>query len=789
MMKNLYISLLIALLSVGMASANPGRMWTRDNIRTQSNQRGTVLKAPEAKVVLEEDFSLFNAGSEQTPDANSISDSSNTVPDEYTHTPGWVGNGVYPAGGACYLGPCLDYYGEPTLGFISTPVMELYGTVKLTFRARATEDVATNLWVAFCDDYYGPIDNKDIAITTEWAEYTFTSDKGSFDAPCNFQFQTEEGAALLDDIRIERTIDRISAPYSLPAENLSLTEFAARWEATAAPEHLLSVYYKEYPVNPQKATVVENFDGIRLNADGKTIDTSAPNYPEGWTISVSDGSGTDMTTAEGTYNSAPQAIVLDKEGDRILSSPTALPIKSFKFWIRPTSVDDGSYCVVGVRIYGDGGKKSDQLANIPQNWLKAEGGWYEFSGDQIGEGFNQVELCYEYQEGDISFAIDDITIECEEQATDKYILEDFPVEGDSYTVSDIDPEKDYYYHLRARDGEVMSDTSFPIWVDGLTGLQVKALAAGDVSATGFTANWERMPHAKSYMVSVCNIVKADEPISGVTVLSENFDKIEEGTPEQPGTDWTNVNLGERGMADSGWVLTNPAWAAGMAGTNGTTWYGTAGLVVSPRLSLSNNGGTFTVEANVYATCNKVPGTEEPEEIFVMLLNEITDTQASAAMSIVCNETGLNHGIVTLNGVGRDNVLVAFMSKSGQRFFVDDVKITQDLLAGESLVSLPVATATTDACSHTFENLDETATHGYTVVAKRTKNFTDYATDPSEIMVVEKPDSGIENISVDSSMVTVYNLQGICVLQNAEKAALDILPRGIYIVNGKKMILN
>jgi len=788
-MKKLYISVLIGILSIGQAAADNGRVWTRDDIRTLSVKRGTILKAPAAQVVLEEDFSLFSAGSEEAPDGNIISDSGNRVPDEYTQMPGWVGGGVYQAGGICLLGDFLNYYDEPDFGFISTPVMELYGTVNLTFRARATEGSTTSLWVAFCDDYSGPIDNKDCALTTEWTEFSFTSTKGAFDAPCNFQFQAENGNVLLDDIRIERTIDRIAAPTALPAVNKSLTEFEARWEPTTAPGHLLSVYYKEKPVDPKKETVSENFDGIKLSADGKTIDTTAPNYPEGWSISVSEGGEADMTTAEGTYNSAPQAIVLDTEGERIMSAPTALPIKSFKFWIRPSVVDPNSYCMVGVRLYGDSGNKTDHIANIPTNWLNADGGWYEFKGDQIGEGYNQVELCYEYQDSDISFAIDDLTIECEEQATDKYILEDLSVEGESYAVSGIDPEKDYYYYVRARDGEIVSDTSYPVWVDGLTGLKVNALAASEVNATGFTANWERMPHAEAYTVSVSNVVKANEPMSGVTVLSENFDKITEGTPEQPGTDWVNVNLGERGLANSDWILTNPAWAAGMAGTNGTTWYGAAGLVVSPRLSLSNNGGTFTVEANVYTSCDKVPGTEEPEEIFVMLLNEITDNQASAALSIVCENTGFNHGTLTFNGLGRDNVLVAFMSKSGQRFFVDDVTISQDLLAGESLVSLPVATATTEACSYTFNGLDGNMAHGYTVVAKRNKNFTDYVTDPSDIVTVESVPTGVENVAVDGSKVTAYNLQGICVLRNAEKTALDTLPRGIYIVNGKKTVLN
>lgn len=53
------------------------------------------------------------------------------------------------------------------------------------------------------------------------------------------------------------------------------------------------------------------------------------------------------------------------------------------------------------------------------------------------------------------------------------------------------------------------------------------------------------------------------------------------------------------------------------------------------------------------------------------------------------------------------------------------------------------------------------------------------------------DTAVENIAsdvVESDTVTVYNLQGIRVLKGAEKAAVNNLPAGLYIVNGKKVIV-
>ena len=48
--------------------------------------------------------------------------------------------------------------------------------------------------------------------------------------------------------------------------------------------------------------------------------------------------------------------------------------------------------------------------------------------------------------------------------------------------------------------------------------------------------------------------------------------------------------------------------------------------------------------------------------------------------------------------------------------------------------------------------------------------------------------GIEEEVAEPETVNVYNLQGICVLRNADKAAVNNLPAGLYIVNGKKYMV-
>lgn len=59
---------------------------------------------------------------------------------------------------------------------------------------------------------------------------------------------------------------------------------------------------------------------------------------------------------------------------------------------------------------------------------------------------------------------------------------------------------------------------------------------------------------------------------------------------------------------------------------------------------------------------------------------------------------------------------------------------------------------------------------------------------------EMPDAdittGIDDITIDTdNRNDVYNLQGICIRRNATQADIDALPAGIYIVNGRKVIVN
>ena len=733
-------------------------------VKTASTPRSIA-----ASVVVDEDFSLFTAGSETTPDATNIAEDY-TVPDNYTHQSGWVGGGVHQAGGTCALYPHDNGYGSLRDGFISTPVMELYGDVTLTFRAKRGTGSQANLSAVICDDYEGPLEDfRDYTLTDEWQTFTYNTDKASFDL-CNFQISAEGGVALVDDIRIERMRTRIATPYAGRPVNNSLTEFSVEWEPVAdAKDYLLNVYYTAMPDQQVSGTISQNFDGINVNSNGTTINLLNPNYPEGWTINVSARGKQDVATGS-NCSSAPIAIMLDAEGDEIISPETPAEINHISFWIKPTSMDyeDDMISMISVLVYYTNTQRWERIANIPNFYIEDGATCYEFDSDQIGDYVKRIKIEY-LQEGDnkVGFMIDDMTLDYATQPQPIAVVDNKAVAGTSYTVSDIDPERDYFYYVQARDGELLSDPSERMWVDGLTGLKPTVKEATDVTTTGFTANWERMPKADSYKVDLSKVVEATSAMTDVVVLEEDFSLITEGTISAPGQTWGNANLGEMGMANTSWVLTQPIWANGMAGTSGTSWAGTAGLVASPYLSLNNNGGKFTVNATVYNTV-------ADDVIFVMVLNSIYDTQATDAQQIQCAAPGLTNKTVTFENSGKENILVAFMSMSGEAFFVDDVVITQDLNPGEKL-SAPFSSVTNKSADnfYTFTGLPEGADYAYSVTAMRKRAYDNYTSNRSDAMVAPTASSaGIGTVTGNDSAITVTGTNG-AIMINATEAGTDV----------------
>ena len=708
-------------------------------------------------VVLEEDFSLCTAGTPEQPDSENIAPGTNYVYEvdaAYTHQPNWSGYYVFQAGG-CVAISQYDYYGYMYGGHISTPEAELYGEATISFRARraGTSPNAGKLDLSLCDNTSGRLESVEFNLTTEWQDFTWTSSKGTFNNKNIFQFCTVDGTILIDDIKVTRVRNCTPGVVANLPKNNSSTEFVANWQRSQVADidgYLFTVWYKEMPEEEISGTLSYDFESIQVKADGKTIDTDNPGYPAGWSIDVSSQGSQDMCTTKGNYKSGKQAIHFDAEGDYIVAPETPAPIHKISFWVKPSSMaeEEYNYSMVGVHVKNMDGKW-EAIANLPNYWMEKNGGYLTFEGDEIGNYVTQVKLECVGSYG-ITFAIDDITLEYQTQALPVQWITDSLVVDTFCVVSDIDPTKDYFYHVKVKEGDMISEPSEDIWVDGIQGVTPVALPASEVTENSFTANWEKNYHADSYKLNILQTTTTQYDNQEVLILEEDFSGIKDGTFDNPGFSWDLVHsLSANGQSEHDWLLTYPRWVVGMAGSQGPNYYsGKAGLVVGPEMKFGNNAVKVSFKAY-----NKVPG----DRLWVMIIKDHEAAQAEIGMPVAFSATASGYitDSVVLSGVdfGNTPLHVAFMSEQGE-YYVDDIKISFIVPQAGTLVEIPYKTIEVTDTSYTFTDLPEGITdYAYNVMVKRTKDFYTYTSNYSNTIEVKLVSTDVEEITTEQQSNT------------------------------------
>lgn len=795
-MKKLLLLALTAAFGLTAQAAQPFEKGKTAPRRHAPRVMAPPSRAAEALTLLEEDFSGFPEGTEAEPGAEITYENIYHIPASRTSTPGWTGQGVRPAGGCVSLHPWEDSYGDTRGGYISTPQLMLDGTATLTFRAKAAEAGGAELWVALCDDDYGPgYDELEAELTDQWQEFTLVASEGSLEIPSYFQFSCEEGTVLVDDVKIVFKRDRIGKPSPLHAVNVSPTEFIAGWEPVNGAEHyLLTVFCTSEPENKVEGELHETFDGINVSADGKKIDAANPGYPEGWTIDVSGQGAQDVTTEAANLCSGPLALMFDAVDDMIVSPVTPEPIDKFSFWCKPTAYSESDYgymSLIRVELYHSITDTWENVAHLAYFNFMPEGGVYTLNEESLGKDVTRVRLTY-LQRGEVDFYIDDVKLHYATRGVTAPLLEDFKVEDTKYTVSGINPANEYTYYVKAVRDDIVSAASYMIWVDGITGLKVETLEPSDLSSTSFTARWNKLGHATTYTVNAFRSITPETDMADVTILEESFDNITEGTVENPGMDWVSpFNFAEKGWAATAWCATQPAWAAGMAGTTGTNvWMGVAGLVYTPVLDLScYDGKGITVDGTFVTTVDsfEYQGAEEPEGVFAILMDSSNLTQPIASGLLDTPVQGSTTGRIRIENVpeGTDlsKVVIAFMNKSGLAFFVDYAKISMNVPAGKTL-STPLTTVSTDKLEHTFSDLDPNSDHAYSVSASATYNYETYVSEASDLRHVKTSQLSVAELEGASGKLSATGAAGCLSVSAAEGVYTEVYtPAGMRVGSG------
>lgn len=253
-----------------------------------------------------------------------------------------------------------------------------------------------------------------------------------------------------------------------------------------------------------------------------------------------------------------------------------------------------------------------------------------------------------------------------------YFLEDKEVTATTASVDGLDATKTYYFTVKAKKGETVSDPSEEIEVvpviEKLTAPE--ASAPTDVNGDGFTANWKAAADATGYEVTVGKTVTLAADQQGVTILSENFDKSTEGEYGVP-------EYGIfRGYLDSyttlpGWYAVNPAFAKGSVGLSP---YSGEGYILTPAIDLSHSAAKVNVTLGEYSYA----GFEAGAKVLFTLYNG----QDSITSKEVTLESGMKAYDIELEG-GSAESYVRILYSGDKKLYIDSIAINQNMKAGDS----------------------------------------------------------------------------------------------------------
>ncbi len=648
-------------------------------------------------VLVDEDFSLFTAGSESEPDEEFLGIPGEPYIDEtLTKQSGWSTNYATQAGGACAFNTFVG-------GFINTPLGDYSGNITISFRAKrlSQEPVTATLGVLllFNDIWYPDpiameyariydyeVDGEGELDENGWKEFSFTFNNDYAGNDAFVQLSAYYCQVLIDDVKVtvEDTGD-VSAPQTLPATAFTRDGFTAHWSnVRLAESYLFSLYHENKISEPEYLT----------------YDFNTPSELEGWTLD-SPASTTDDMGLEGS-----PAIVIDSN-NYLISPEYAGRLESIKIWMR--NIGDQPYFSALV-LQGFDGKDWKDVGSIYTEMVLSdnEGSTLLIDGQTrpaFYDVYNKVRFMFRGWDSDNEegiyplLVIDHIEVSTLEGKERAYDITNLPVEGTEYVVKDMDPYTDYFYEVAAKRGEKQS-WSQPRLAYGISTPIVKA--PSEINSDSYTANWEPTPKASLYRVRDLGIYEATEAMSDYAVLDEEFDLEVEGTREEPfflGNDFTPCSLDEYTLYP-GWIGATTIIGDGLLGV------GSAGYayIQTPELTLNNGTGDFTVEITV-----DILGDDG------MLI-----TPSTAQAEYIGFEAAEGFNTVALNySNGSANETLRIKSQYGTPFYLQSIRVLQNLNAGEKVYTyLQGHVIEGDRENYTFQNVDFNSytSHAFDVLA-------------------------------------------------------------------------
>ncbi len=309
-----------------------------------------------------------------------------------------------------------------------------------------------------------------------------------------------------------------------------------------------------------------------------------------------------------------------------------------------------------------------------------------------------------------------------------------------------------------------SATQFPVKLAqraGFSSTKPVTKPATNVTPSGFTANWQATPGASLYQVTCYEPITV--PQDGTySVLSEDFSYVQIGTFQSPEMlDDMFVDLDDYNMVQSpDWQGYLPVFARGMVG----------GIVYSPYIDLTNDGGKYTVNLTVTGWQGGRVTLESHGSTTEKVTLDLSETGANEFAVPFTNGTHDTFFVFVDYGIVND----PDGSYTNCFDFLDDIEFIQDLKKDDTVLRLIQHVETAEdsgVTSWDFKDMKflNGAKHvAYDVMAINVyypdlDDPYDYETEYSEYSDLEHVylNSGVEDVEIDGNApATFYNLQGV-----------------------------
>ena len=518
--------------------------------------------------------------------------------------------------------------------------------------------------------------------------------------------------------------------------------FVAKWSGSENASFLLTVF----STGENTVKVSEDFSNVK-QSNGK-LDAENPGLPTGWTTNLSESGRTDVV-----FYNEKNHLLLDSNGEYV-KTPMAEGGNIVNFVLNANVVDatgitKENSSVFYIKIYD---KENDLLTSgrievlyfaSRQEFDLAEA--FGYNPVNIGK----IEIGIEKGDGKSvgNLAINSISYE---YAAPEYFFTDKAVTEQSYTVEGINPDKIYYYNVKEKSGEEVSDKSGIMKVDGF--MPTASKEASDITSTSFIANWQYLPKAKGYYLQAYRYDTVEESGENV-VLKETFSKSTAGSELLPET-----------VTDPDAITDNPGWsgrnliaAEGMLGANSGRFPMNISNVYSPEMNLSAKGGKYKVYVKAKGTAG--------DNLNVYHAGYVVDGKLNIH-SITFDSKGVAEDTWEFNDGDAETVL-SFEESKLKKFLLDEVTVTQSVEVGDEMtVNLPVIKIEDGkTTSYQYSDLKENGKYAYEVQGWRLDDFgyEQKSTVSEKINVTLKDPSGIDNNEmVDNRPVVNVAADGVAV---------------------------